>query len=69
MVKYGMFQSGASAFVAYKNGASWIRKAIGDFDASVDGEQANKRLDHVGKLTLSAQKDFIQGWDHKKNQK
>lgn len=36
---------------------------MGPFDSEMQGEEANRRSDHVDKLTEKAQRDFIRGWN------
>lgn len=64
-----MFDSGSYSFNAWSrqivnpDGTIFFNRWLGEFNPEMTGEEANKRFDHVGKMTLSGQAAFIRGWD------
>jgi hypothetical protein len=59
---------GEAVFIAWTkqtvspNGEIWWNRWLGEFNPNLSAKEANIRLDHVGKLQISAQKEFKQGW-------
>lgn len=45
------------------SGEVFFNRWLGAFDPEMTGEEANRRLDHVGKITEHGQRQFIRGWE------
>jgi hypothetical protein len=63
-----MHDSGHHMFMAWAkqqvmpNGQVWHNRWLGEFNPEMTADEANQRLDHVGKLTTSGQTLFKRGW-------
>lgn len=44
------------------NGVIFYNRWLGEFNPNMDAGEANARLDHVGKITLQGQEEFMRGW-------
>ena len=64
-----MFACGESIFEMWAkqtpapNGLVFYNTCLGPFNPEMSAEEANKRLDHVGKITTEGQEAFIRGWE------
>ena len=64
-----MFDAGVNCFTAWSkqkpmpNGIVFYNQFLGEFDPNMSADEANRRLDHVGKLTEEAQEEFKRGWE------
>lgn len=60
-----MYDSGLHAFKCFKNGSGmspcW-HEDMGPFNPDMTADEANKRSDHVGKITIEGQNLFKCGW-------
>lgn len=69
-----MFRSGKSSFNLWAkqepspNGVVFYNKWLGEFNPDMEAEEANKRLDHIGKITIAGQEEFKRGWNSAKKE-
>lgn len=60
-----MFDSGSYVFKSWQS--KGFDRWLGKFNLTVSGVEANRLLDHVGKITESGQDAFIRGFENEKN--
>lgn len=62
-----MVDSGYHKFKAWSQqdqaAAAFYNQFLGEFDAYMTADEANKRSDHVGKIKESGQQEFKRGWE------
>lgn len=64
-----MVDSGFYCFTAWSgqnvapNGTIFYNRWLGEFNPEMTADEANTRLDHVGKVTEKGQQEFKRGWD------
>ena len=64
MTTASMFQCGAHEYRLFSESAPHIVRWLGEFNPAMTGVEANKLMDHIGKLEKRAQLDYIKGWEH-----
>jgi len=59
---YHCFNTWAKQTVS-PNGTIFYNRWLGEFNPEMTSDEANLRLDYVGKITEKGQQDFKRGWD------
>jgi len=64
-----MFDSGVHSFESWAKqkptpcGEIFYNRYLGPFNPNMTAEEANRRLNHVGKITQEGQRGFMRGWN------